>query len=146
MKNYDKIFVYTDGGARGNPGPAAVGMVIKKKEGAVIKSYQEVIGERTNNEAEYEAVILALRKLKFLLGRERVKKIEITVYLDSLLVVSQLQGEYKIEEERLFPLFIKIWNLRMAFGKIIFQHIPREKNKEADRLVNDALDRKQQAL
>ena len=146
MKNYDKIFVYTDGGARGNPGPAAVGMVIKNKEGAVIKSYQEAIGERTNNEAEYEAVILALRKLKFLLGGERVKKIEITVYLDSLLVVSQLQGEYKIEEERLFPLFIKIWNLRMEFGKIIFQHILREKNKEADRLVNDALDRKQQAL
>lgn len=146
LKNADKIFVYTDGGARGNPGPAAVGVVIKDKGGVVIKGYQETIGERTNNEAEYEAVILALRKLKSLLGREGLKKIEIVICLDSLLVASQLRGEYKVEEERLHPLFMQIWNLRTDFGNINFQHIPRERNKEADKLVNDALDKKQQVL
>lgn len=146
IKNANKIFVNTDGGARGNPGPAAIGVVIKDAEGTTIKSYQETIGERTNNEAEYEAVILALRKIKSLLGGGRIKETEITVRMDSLLVASQLRGEYKIEEERLQPLFMRVWNLRMDFGKINFQHIPREKNKEADSLVNDALDRKQEIL
>lgn len=140
------IIVYTDGGARGNPGPAAIGVVIKDTEGRVIKSYGETIGKRTNNEAEYEAVILALQKTKALLGKEKTKNIEIIVNLDSQLVFSQLGGEYKIEEERLFPLFIKIWNLKMDFGGIRFKYIPREKNKEADRLVNEALDKNQQAF
>ncbi len=140
------IFIYTDGGARGNPGPAAIGVVIKNHKSEVIKSYGETIGDRTNNEAEYEAVILALQKVRALLGREKIKNIEIIVNLDSQLVSSQLRGEYKIEEERLFPLFIKIWNLKIDFGGVRFKYIPREKNKEADRLVNEALDKNQQDL
>lgn len=147
MQNYNaKLIVYTDGGSRGNPGPAAIGVVVKDAEGQIIKSYGEAIGERTNNEAEYEAVILALQKIRALLGKEKIKNIEIIVNLDSQLVSSQLRGEYKIEEERLFPLFIKIWNLKMDFGEVRFKYVPREKNKEADRLVNMALDKSQQDL
>lgn len=146
MGTKDKIIVYTDGGARGNPGPAAIGVVIKDASGHAIKSYGEVIGETTNNEAEYRAVISALQKAKALLGKERTKKISVEVNADSEFVVRQLNGEYKIEEERLFPFFIKIWNIKMDFGEIKFRHIPREKNKEADRLVNEALDKSQSGL
>lgn len=142
----DKITIFTDGGARGNPGPAAAGVVIKDKEGMTIKSYGETVGNRTNNEAEYEAVILALRKMKALVGKEKVKKIEVVINLDSQLVASQLSGEFKVEEEKLFPLFIKVHNLKMDFGGVKFKYIPRDKNKEADRLVNQALDKKQKGL
>ncbi len=142
----EKIIIYTDGGARGNPGPAAIGVVIKDASGRTIKGYGEAIGEATNNEAEYRAVISALAKTKALLGKEKTKKISVEVNADSEFVVRQLNGEYKIEEERLFPFFIKIWNLKMDFGKISFSHVPREKNKEADRLVNEALDREQTKL
>lgn len=141
-----KIIVYTDGGARGNPGPAAIGVVIKDVSGRVIKSYGETIGEATNNEAEYRAVIFALAKLKALVGKKKIADLLIEMNLDSELVAKQLNGEYKIEEERLFPLFIKIWNLKMDFGEVRFRHVPRGKNKEADRLVNEALDRGQEAL
>lgn len=142
----DKIVIFTDGGSRGNPGPAAIGVVIKNAEGQTIKSYGETIGEATNNEAEYRAVVSALQKTKALLGKAKTKKLAAEVNMDSELVARQLNGEYKIEEERLFPFFVKIWNLRMDFGKVIFRHIPREKNKEADQLVNQALDRNQPGL
>lgn len=142
----EKIIVFTDGGARGNPGPAAIGVVIKNAAGQTIKNYGETIEETTNNEAEYRAVISALQKTKALLGKEKTKKLSVEVNMDSELVVRQLNGEYKIEEEKLFPFFIKIWNLRLDFGKLTFRHVPREKNKEADRLVNEALDRDQKSL
>jgi len=141
-----KLMVYTDGGSRGNPGPAAIGIVIKDAAGHLIKSYGEAIGGATNNEAEYRAVISALQKIKALLGKEKIKKAVIEINLDSELVAKQLNAEYKIEEERLFPLFIKIWNLKIDFGEIKFRHIPREKNKEADRLVNEVLDKEQKGL
>lgn len=136
----EKIIIYTDGGTRGNPGPAAIGVVIQNAGGQTIKSYGEAIGEATNNEAEYRAVVSALQKVKALLGKKKTKKLVGEVSMDSELVVKQLNGEYKIEEERLFPFFIKIWNLRMDFGKLVFRYVPREKNREADRLVNEALD------
>lgn len=142
----NKIFVYTDGGSRGNPGPAAIGVVIKDAEGRLIKSYGEAIGETTNNEAEYRAVVFALQKIKALFGGKKIKHSEVSVNMDSELVARQLNGEYKIEEEKLFPFFIKIWNLKMDFGEIKFKHVPREKNKEADRMVNEALDRGQAEL
>ncbi len=141
----EKIIAYTDGGARGNPGPAGIGAVIADAKGNVIKGYSKDIGIRTNNEAEYEAVIFALQKIKQLFGKEKAKKMEIEMRMDSELVARQLGGEYKIMEEILFPLFIKIWNLRMDFGKIFFVEIPRERNKEADRLANEAMDKKQNA-
>lgn len=138
----EKLIVYTDGGARGNPGPAAIGVVIQDDKGKTIKRYGERLGIKTNNEAEYEAVIFALQKLKAIYGREKTKKIQIDLRMDSEFVARQLNGVYKIEEERLFPLFIKIWNLKMDFGKINFTHVPRTQNKEADRILNEVLDGK----
>lgn len=142
MKNVfsEKIVIYTDGGSRGNPGPAAIGVVIQDAEERKIKSYGEAIGEKTNNEAEYAAVIFALKKAKQLFGKEKTKTMRVEIRMDSELVARQLVGEYKIEEERLFPLFIAVHNLQMDFGKVEFKIIPREKNKEADRLLNEALD------
>jgi ribonuclease HI len=135
----EKIIVYADGGARGNPGPAGIGVVIMRGSRAIGK-YAASIGRRTNNEAEYEAVIFALKKLKHLFGKQKTRDLEIEVKMDSELVARQLSGQYKITEERFYPLFIKVWNLKMDFGNITFQEIPREKNKEADRLVNEELD------
>jgi ribonuclease HI len=134
-----KLIIYTDGGARENPGPAAIGVVITQ-EGQILKKYDEFIGETTNNEAEYQAVIFALKKVKLLFGKKKAKQMEIEVCLDSELIVRQLNHQYKIKEENLQPLFIKVWNLMLDFCQVSFKHIPREKNKEADRLVNQALD------
>ena len=140
MEKSEKIVVYTDGGSRGNPGPAAVGVVIKDENDRLIKKYSKSIGIRTNNEAEYEAVIFALAKIKQLFGKENLENIAIEIRMDSELVARQLKGEYKVEEEKLFPLFIKIWNMKMDFGHIAYTEIPREKNKEADRILNEELD------
>ena len=140
---HHKLIIYTDGGSRGNPGLAGVGVVICNNKGQKIKEYSKDIGERTNNEAEYEAVIFALQKVKQLFGKEKTKNYESEIRMDSQLVARQLKGEYKIEEEKLFPLFIKIWNLKMNFGKIDFVEIPREKNREADRLANEAMDKRE---
>ena len=143
-KDQNKVIVYTDGGSRGNPGPAGIGVVVIKGKGELtngwIKKYSKGIGIRTNNEAEYEAVIFALQKLKQLFGKNKTKDLSVEFMLDSQLVCRQLGGKYKIEEEKLFPLFIKIWNLKMDFGDIVFTEIPREKNKEADKLANEAID------
>ncbi len=129
-----KIIIYTDGGSRGNPGPSAIGAVINDK------GYSQYIGDGTNNEAEYKAVIFALKKTKALLGKERIKKMEVELKSDSELLIKQLNGEYKIMEPRIQSLFIEVWNLKIDFGKVKFALIPREKNKEADRLANEALD------
>jgi len=134
----DKIIIYTDGGSRGNPGPSAIGVVINDK------GYSEYVGEGTNNEAEYKAVIFALKKTKALLGKERLKETEIELKSDSELLVKQLSGEYKIIEPRIQQFFIEIWNLKIDFGKIKFTLIPREKNGQADKLVNQALDQRRE--
>ena len=147
IENLQKLIIYTDGGSRGNPGPAAVGVVIKDPEGNTVKTYAQVIGETTNNEAEYRALILALQKAKALFGKEKIKNSLIEIYMDSELVVNQLNGIYKIEEETLIPFFIKIWNLRIdCGGNIKIKHVERAKNKEADKLVNQALDLEQNKL
>ncbi len=135
-----KIIIYTDGGSRGNPGPSAIGVSYTNEKGEIIKSYSECLGIKTNNEAEYTAVIMALKKFKSLFGKELAKKTEIEIRSDSELMVKQLNGEYKLINEKIIPLFIQIWNLKTEFLKVNFKQIPREKNKEADRLVNEALD------
>lgn len=137
-----KIFIFTDGGARNNPGPAALAVVIKDENDNLIKEYGEFLGEKTNNEAEYEAVISALKKVKHLFGKKKIKEMEVEVKTDSELLARQLNGEYKIENANLQPLFMKIWNLKIDFGKINFRHVAREQNKRADRLVNDILNQK----
>lgn len=135
-----KIIIYTDGGSRGNPGPAAIGVVYTSEKGEVIKRYSETLGVKTNNEAEYTGIIMALKKFKSLFGKELAKKTELEIRSDSELIVNQLNGEYKLVNEKIIPLFVQVWNLKTEFLKVKFKHIPREKNKEADRLVNEALD------
>jgi len=137
-----KITIYTDGGARGNPGSSAIGVVIKK-EGQTLKKYFQFIGEATNNQAEYEAVIFALKKVKLLFGRKKAKTMALEVYTDSELMARQLNHQYKIKEEDLQPLFLKVWNLILDFRQVSFKHILRQQNKEADRLVNQALDKEE---
>jgi len=138
-----KYVIYTDGGSRGNPGPAAIGVVIQNENGETIKQYGEAIGETTNNDAEYKALISALRKAKALLGKEKIKQLELEVRMDSELAVKQLNHEYKIQDANIQSLFIEVWNLTIDFGSIKFVYVPREQNKEADALVNQALDSQQ---
>jgi ribonuclease HI len=144
MTKESKAVIYTDGGSRGNPGPAALGVVFMDAKKHVVKEYGEPLGVRTNNEAEYEAIIFALKKAKQLFGKEKTKKMSLEVRMDSLLACNQLNGVFKIEVEKLFPLFIKLWNLRQEFKEVKYVHVKREQNKEADRMVNVALDGKQQ--
>jgi ribonuclease HI len=129
----NEVIIFTDGGAQGNPGKAGAAFVIYID--GKIKEYAVYVGEKTNNEAEYLAVILALEKLKQLLGKERSKKTKVIINLDSELVGKQLRGEYKILEENLQKLFMKFWNLKFDFGEIEIKLIPREENKRADKLV-----------
>ena len=138
-----KILINVDGGSRGNPGPSAIGVVIGG--GGQEKRYSEFLGQLTNNEAEYWAVIFALKKARQLFGQDKIKNAEVEIFLDSELVVNQLNAQYKIKEERLFPLFIKVWNLKIDFGNVVFKLVPREKNRVADRLVNQELDKKEQS-
>lgn len=137
-----KIIIYTDGGSRGNPGPAAIGAIFCNEKGQKIKEHSEYLGANlTNNEAEYQAVISALKKFKALYGKKLAKNSEIEVRSDSELLVKQLNGEYKILDEKIQPLFLELWNLRLDFKKLKFKLIPREKNREADRLVNETFDK-----
>ena len=135
-----KIIIYTDGGSRGNPGPAALGVVICDQNGQVLKKYGQCLDEATNNEAEYQAVIYALKKVKLLFGKQKAKQTTLEIRGDSELVVQQLNHQYKLKEPHIQQLFIKVWNLMMDYARVEFKHIPREKNKEADQLVNQALD------
>ena len=142
----EKLIIYTDGGSRGNPGPAAIGVAFAGASGQVSKRYGKTIGRKTNNEAEYEAVLFALAKARALYGKERIAAMPVEVRMDSELVCRQLNGEYKVEEERLWPLFMRIRNVRLDFGELTFRHVRREENREADRLVNEALDSEQGRL
>ncbi len=106
--------------------------------------YGEYLGRGTNNEAEYSAVIFALKKFKALFGKKLAENSEVEIKSDSEFLVKQMNAEYKILDEKIQKLFIEVWNLKMDFKSVKFRHIAREKNKEADRLVNEALDGKAQ--
>jgi ribonuclease HI len=127
--------IYTDGGSRNNPGPAAVGIVIKDEQDKVLKKFSKYLGKKTNNQAEYLGVIEALKTAK------KLKADVINLYLDSQLVVEQLNRKFKIKNEKLAPLFILVWNLSLGFKEVKYNFIPREENKEADFLVNECLDK-----
>lgn len=135
-----KIIIYTDGGSRGNPGPAAIGVIFCNQKKQVIKKYSQYLGKATNNVAEYQAAIFALKKFKTLFGKKLAKSTEIELRSDSELLIKQLNGEYKVLDPEIQTLFLKIWNLRLDFKKVKFKLIPRKKNKEADSLVNEVLD------
>ena len=130
-----KLVIYTDGGARNNPGPAGIGAVLYDDKKNKLAEISEYIGETTNNQAEYQAVYKAIKKAKeFSSG-------ELIFYLDSELVVKQLSGEYKVKNKDLAPWFVKIYNETLGFKKVKFNHIPRERNTEADKLANQAMDK-----
>jgi len=131
-----KITIYTDGGARNNPGPAAAGVVIIDGEN-VVAELKQYLGPQTNNWAEYEAVAIALIEAK----RLGYSGHAVEVRLDSKLVAEQLSGNWKIKEPTLKVQWSKVRTMMTAdFPGIIFTYVPREQNKEADRLVNEALD------
>ncbi|NCQ06324.1 MAG: ribonuclease HI family protein [Candidatus Moranbacteria bacterium] len=132
----EKIVMYSDGGSRGNPGPAALGVYIE----TLNKKYGEFLGTKTNNEAEYSAIIFGLKKIKSLIGKAVAKKTAIECRMDSELACKQLNHEYKIENEKLQPLFLEIWNLILDFLEVKFVHIRREYNTVADACANEAMD------
>ena len=131
--SHKHLEIYTDGGARGNPGPAGIGVAIWDGNN-LVGTYSKYIGEATNNQAEYQAVILGLEQAK------RIKAVELDFYLDSELAVNQLNRKFKIKDQSLGSLFVKAWNLMVGFKKVTFHHIRREQNKGADMLVNKAID------
>ena len=136
-----KITIYTDGGSRGNPGPSAVGVIFYNEKNQIFKKYSKYLGDNmTNNEAEYSAVIFALKKFKQLFGKKIAKISEIQIKSDSELLVKQLNGKYKVLESKIQLLFLIVWNLKLDFEKVKFSLVPRTRNKEADFLVNEALD------
>lgn len=137
-----KIILYTDGGARGNPGPAGAGAALFDENGRTIKEASEYLGHRTNNYAEYRAVVMGLEMVAKHFGKAQCAAIEVLVRMDSELIQKQLTGEYQIKEETLFPFFIQIHNLRVStFPHLSFSHVPRAENKRADALANEAMDR-----
>lgn len=131
----NKLIIYTDGGARGNPGPAGIGAVIYNEKKEIIAEISEYIGKSTNNQAEYKALLAAIKKAK------EFKVDEINFFLDSELVVEQMSGNYKVKNKSLQPLFVQIYNESLSYKKVTYKHVRREKNKEADRLANMAMDK-----
>lgn len=129
-----KLILNIDGAARGNPGPAAVGVVIKDSHGKVIHKSGNYIGETTNNQAEYKALILALEEATYLGASEMI------ILADSELLVKQIKGEYRVKNPGLRLLFDEACKLLRRFGRCSIRHIPREQNREADKLANKALD------
>lgn len=131
-----EIKIYTDGGARGNPGPAAIGVVILDNQGKILEKIGKFIGKNlTNNQAEYQGVIEGLRLA------QKFQPTQTTFFLDSQLLVEQLSGRFKVKNPRLKKYYATALSLRLALPVVEFRHIPREKNWQADELVNKALDK-----
>jgi len=130
----EKLLLFSDGGARNNPGPAAVGFVIKTEAGQILKEGSRFLGKATNNEAEYQALIDGLEAAKEFVPDH------LDCFLDSSLVVNQLNGVFKIKQAHLQELVFKVKALEQSLKSVRYQYIPREKNKEADALVNKVLD------
>ena len=138
----ERFVTHTDGGARGNPGPAGSGAVIERMVDGTLELVEEVsewLGETTNNVAEYKAVIFALESVK----RHAVAlPVVVDAYLDSQLIAEQMAGNYRVRNEGLKPLYNRVRELVTELGgAVTFEHVPRAQNKHADRLVNEAIDR-----
>ncbi len=130
-----KLIIHSDGGARGNPGPAGIGVIINDESGGVVAEISKFLGVATNNQAEYRALIAGLEKAVDL------KADAVACFLDSELVVKQINREYKVKNKELAPLFLAVCNLLTKFKNYNFCHIPREQNSTADRLANEAMDK-----
>ena len=131
-----KLTIHTDGGARGNPGPSGIGIYITDEKGKNVKSISEYIGKATNNQAEYKALIRGLEEAK------KLKADEVSIIMDSELIVKQVKQEYKVRDSQLASLYVKAWNLIQDFKDYSIKHVLRSKNKKADDLVNKAIDNK----
>jgi ribonuclease HI len=136
----ETITIFTDGGARGNPGPAGIGVLIENAEKKVLGEISKFIGHQTNNFAEYEALIQGLLMVQEMFAG-KTDDIEVSVMMDSELVIKQCQGLYKVKEPTLKEQFGRVMAIRSEFfPHITFTHVPREKNAHADKLVNAAID------
>jgi len=133
---YSRLYIYSDGGARGNPGPSAAAYLILSEDGKTLKSESRFLGKHTNNQAEYEALIDALQNAAIFRSEE------IVCHLDSELVCKHLTGDYKVKNVELRRLYDKATELRKCFRKVSFVNVPRTNRfiQEADRLVNEKLD------
>ncbi len=129
------VIAYTDGASRGNPGPASFGVVIFDPEGKELHRANRTIGRATNNEAEWRGAIAALE------GALALGAATVELRMDSELVVRQLSGRYRVRNPRLAPLHARFMDLRSRFQRVTPVHVPRERNRVADRLANEALDR-----
>lgn len=129
----EKVIIYTDGGARNNPGPSGAG-VVAYESGATLFELKKYLGEQTNNWAEYEALILALTEA------HKRGRIHVEVRMDSELIVKQMKGEYKVKDKALKEQHARVREILSGFSDVHFVHVPREENAEADRLVNEAID------
>jgi len=129
-----KLTIHSDGAARGNPGPAGAGAVIRDERGEVVAEVVRYLGETTNNQAEYKALIFALEEAM------RLGATELAIYADSELMVKQVRGEYKVKNEGIKPLHDEIRRALREIGRYTIEHLPRERNKEADKLANRAID------
>jgi len=129
-----KLITYSDGGSRGNPGPACGGAVVKTADGEVLETLSKFLGKATNNVAEYTGIIIALEAAK------RHGATEVEMRMDSELAVKQLKGEYRVKNPALAALFLEVKNLTTKFHKVSFKHVRREQNTEADAAVNACLD------
>lgn len=128
------MIINTDGGSRGNPGPGACGAVLKDRNGIVVAQKGKFLGICTNNEAEYQGLILGM-ETALELGTEGAE-----VLMDSELVIKQLKGEYRVKNAKLFPLYQKVKELEQKLGEVSYFAVPREQNKLADAMVNKVLD------
>ncbi|MBD3365976.1 reverse transcriptase-like protein [candidate division WWE3 bacterium] len=134
-KNLNNKFVlFTDGGSRGNPGPAATGVFLCTPDKSFVKEMGTYLGKATNNEAEYAALVLGMK------AALRAGAKQLVCYLDSELIVKQLRGIYKMKNARLKVFFDEIKALELELERVAYKHVPREKNKKADALVNEVLD------
>ncbi len=133
-----KLTIFTDGGARGNPGPAAIGVVIYDEQDNEMSTVSEAIGVATNNIAEYKAIVRALQHTATIV--DDTKAVKITLNLDSQLCQRQLIGEYKVKDATLKVLYAEVKELEREYASVDYIHVKRELNKVADKLVNQALD------
>ncbi|RYZ39062.1 MAG: ribonuclease HI family protein [Myxococcaceae bacterium] len=129
-----RVRVYSDGAARGNPGPAGAGAVLMDTQGVVIARLGKFLGHQTNNHAEYMGLLLGLQHARTLGARE------VEVYADSELLIRQLDGRYQVKSATLKPLFLEAQKLLKAFSKVKLVHVPRAQNAEADEMSNRAID------
>lgn len=133
--------IFADGGARGNPGPSGAGAMIRNERGKTVATVSKFLGHQTNNFAEYEAVIIAFEEIAKLVPEAKRKSTEVVVKMDSMLVVKQMQGEWKVKHPNVKPQHARLRALIDMFGKVSFAHIYREENGDADALANEAMDR-----